>query len=37
MITFIRGKVYEFSSEHVILDNNGTVTLLILIGLNYWL
>ncbi len=23
MITFIRGKVYEFSSEHVILDNNG--------------
>ncbi len=23
MITFIRGKVYEFSAEHVILDNNG--------------
>ncbi|HPW53880.1 MAG TPA: Holliday junction branch migration protein RuvA [Erysipelotrichaceae bacterium] len=23
MITFIRGKIYEFSAEHVILDNNG--------------
>ncbi|MGI6581260.1 MAG: Holliday junction branch migration protein RuvA [Erysipelotrichaceae bacterium] len=23
MITFIRGKIYEFSAEHVILENNG--------------
>lgn len=23
MITFIRGKIYEFSAEHVVLDNNG--------------